>query len=101
MNNRKLNTHLSQSDIGQIQRSDQSIRRHTHKVMKYLVKDGQHLRLKPAGARCLRKGTLGRYRRFRYWRARSLQVGLARGLRFSRKLSDASVLRLLVTMALW
>jgi len=24
--------------------------------MKYLVKDGQHLRLKPAGARCLRKG---------------------------------------------
>jgi len=101
MNNRKLNTHLSQSDIGQIQRSDQSIRRHTHKVMKYLVKDGQHLRLKPAGARCLRKGTLGRYRRFRYWRARALQVGLARGLRFSRKLSDASVLRLLVTMALW
>lgn len=106
MNNRKLNTHLSQSDIGQIQRSDQSIRRHTHKVlthkvMKYLVKDGQHLRLKPAGARCLRKGTLGRYRRFRYWRARSLQVGLARGLRFSRKLSDASVLRPLVTMALW
>ncbi|UUC53575.1 hypothetical protein NOX82_27550 [Pseudomonas citronellolis] len=63
MNNCKLNTHLSESDIGQIQRSDQSIRRHTHKAMKYLVKDGQHLRLKPAGALCLRKGTLGRYRR--------------------------------------
>lgn len=49
--------------IGQIHRADQSIRPHTHKAMKYLVKDGQHLRLKPAGARCLRKGTLSRVRR--------------------------------------
>jgi hypothetical protein len=31
--------------------------------MTYLVKDDQHLRLKPAGARCLRKGTLNRVRR--------------------------------------
>ncbi|NMY52628.1 inovirus-type Gp2 protein [Pseudomonas sp. WS 5011] len=49
--------------IGHIQRDDQSIRPHTHYAMKYLVKDGQHLRLKPAGARCLRKGTLNRVRR--------------------------------------
>lgn len=38
--------------IGQIQRRDQSIRSHTHEAMKYLVKDDQHLCLKPAGARC-------------------------------------------------
>ncbi|SIQ87812.1 inovirus-type Gp2 protein [Aquipseudomonas alcaligenes] len=50
--------------IGLIQREDQSKRAHVHKAMKYLVKDDQHLRLKPAGARCLRKGNLGRvYRR--------------------------------------
>ncbi len=49
--------------IGHIQRGDQSKRPHTHKAMKYLVKDDQHLRLKPAGARCLRKGALGRHRR--------------------------------------
>jgi hypothetical protein len=49
--------------IGHIQRSDQAIRSHTHRVMKYLVKDGQHLRMKPEGARCLRKGTLCRFRR--------------------------------------
>ena len=49
--------------IGQIQRDDQSIRPHTHFAMKYLVKDDQHLRLKPVGARCLRKGTLRYIRR--------------------------------------
>ncbi|WP_216891516.1 inovirus-type Gp2 protein [Pseudomonas putida] len=49
--------------IGLIQREDQSKRAHTHYAMKYLVKDDQHLRLKPAGARCLRKGTLNRARR--------------------------------------
>ena len=49
--------------IGLIQREDQSKRAHTHYAMKYLVKDDQHLRLKPAGARCLRKGTLGYTRR--------------------------------------
>lgn len=49
--------------IGLIHRDDQSIRTHTHMVMKYLVKDDQRLRLKPAGARCLRKGTLNRVRR--------------------------------------
>jgi hypothetical protein len=49
--------------IGHIQRDDQSIRPRTHEAMTYLVKDDQHLRLKPAGARCLRKGTLNRVRR--------------------------------------
>ncbi len=49
--------------IGLIQRDDQSIRPHTHYAMKYLVKDDQHLRVKPAGARCLRKGALHRARR--------------------------------------
>jgi len=49
--------------IGLIQREDQSRRPHTHFAMKYLVKDDQHLRLKPAGARCLRKGALNRARR--------------------------------------
>ena len=49
--------------IGLIQREDQSRRPHTHFAMKYLVKDDQHLRVKPTGARCLRKGTLNRVRR--------------------------------------
>lgn len=48
--------------IGRIQRGDGSIRRHVHKVLRYLVKDGQHLRLRPEGARCLRVGQLGRSR---------------------------------------
>lgn len=46
--------------IGHIRREDQATRPHTHKAVKYLVKDTQHLRLKPAGARCLRKGNLKR-----------------------------------------
>ncbi|MBF8653220.1 inovirus-type Gp2 protein [Pseudomonas putida] len=49
--------------IGQIHREDQSKRPNTHEAMRYLVKDDQHLRLKPAGARCLRKGTFSRSRR--------------------------------------
>ncbi|NPS39805.1 YagK/YfjJ domain-containing protein [Pseudomonas aeruginosa] len=49
--------------IGQIHRDDQSKRPNTHEAMRYLVKDDQHLRFKPAGARCLRKGTLSRVRR--------------------------------------
>ncbi len=48
--------------IGHIQRGNLSIRPHIHKAMSYLVKDAQHLRLKPAGARCLRKGNLKRFR---------------------------------------
>jgi len=42
--------------IGRILRSDRVIRCHVHKVVKYLVKDAQHLRLRPGGARCLRTG---------------------------------------------
>ncbi|WP_049269374.1 inovirus-type Gp2 protein [Pseudomonas aeruginosa] len=52
--------------IGVIQREDPSKRAHVHKVMTYLVKDDQHLRLKPAGARCLRKGALRLVRQQRY-----------------------------------
>lgn len=48
--------------IGRIERSDRAIRRHVHKVVKYLVKDAQHLRLRPEGARCLRTGQLKRPR---------------------------------------
>ncbi|MCE5975296.1 inovirus-type Gp2 protein [Pseudomonas fulva] len=44
--------------IGRILRSDRVIRRHVHKAVKYLVKDAQHLRLRPDGARCLRTGQL-------------------------------------------
>lgn len=49
--------------IGRILRSDRAIRRHVHKVVRYLVKDAQHLRLRPEGARCLRAGQLERFRR--------------------------------------
>ena len=49
--------------IGRILRSDRAIRRHVHKAVKYLVKDAQHLRLRPEGARCLRTGHLKRPRR--------------------------------------
>ncbi|MDH2185315.1 inovirus Gp2 family protein [Pseudomonas sp. GD03651] len=48
--------------IGHIQRRNLSIRPHIHRAMSYLVKDAQHLRLKPVGARCLRKGNLKRFR---------------------------------------
>lgn len=42
--------------IGMIIKSDQKIRAHVHYAMCYLVKDDQHLRLKPLRARCLRIG---------------------------------------------
>lgn len=42
--------------IGVILRSDRKIRPHVHDAMRYLVKDDQHLRLRPRGAKCLRKG---------------------------------------------
>lgn len=46
--------------IGGICQSDVGIRSKVHKAMHYLAKDEdtQHLRLKPKGARCLRKGQL-------------------------------------------
>lgn len=49
--------------IGHIRREDRAIRPHTHKAMKYLVKNAQHLRLRPEGGRCLRTGLLKRLRR--------------------------------------
>lgn len=42
--------------IGVIRRNDRTIRPHVHEAMRYLVKDAQHLRLRPEGARCLRMG---------------------------------------------
>jgi len=52
--------------IGVIFRSDTRIHSKVHKAMYYLVKDEdtQHLRLKPKGARCLRKGLLRRSTRY-------------------------------------
>lgn len=35
-------------------------RRNVHYAMRYLVKNDQHLRLKRAGARCIRKGNIAR-----------------------------------------
>ena len=46
--------------IGMIFRSDQKIRTHVYYAMRYLVKDAQHLRLKPEGARSVRMGQLRR-----------------------------------------
>ncbi|MFJ9994126.1 hypothetical protein ACIQSO_25700 [Pseudomonas putida] len=46
--------------IGRILRSDRAIRRHVHKAVKYLVKDAQHLRLRPERARSLRTGQVKR-----------------------------------------
>ncbi|MCF7532060.1 YagK/YfjJ domain-containing protein [Pseudomonas petrae] len=42
--------------IGLIHRKDLHARGNVHYTMSYLVKNDQHMRLKPVGARCLRKG---------------------------------------------
>lgn len=42
--------------LGLVHRRDLNARDNVHYVMRYLVKNDQHLRLKPVGARCLRKG---------------------------------------------
>lgn len=44
--------------IGIIHRSDRVIRRNVHKAMRYLVKNAQHLRLRPEGSRGVRMGML-------------------------------------------
>ena len=44
--------------IGIIQRNDRTIRCNVHKAMRYLVKDAQHLRLRPEGSRGVRMGML-------------------------------------------
>lgn len=46
--------------LGLIYRRDLDARADVHYSMRYLVKNDQHLRLKPVGARCLRKGQAGR-----------------------------------------
>ncbi|RQJ19378.1 YagK/YfjJ domain-containing protein [Pseudomonas aeruginosa] len=42
--------------LGLIHRRDLKARANVHYAMRYLAKNDQHLRLKPVGARCLRKG---------------------------------------------
>lgn len=44
--------------IGVINRDDFRMRRGCIKAMRYLAKDSQHLRVKPADARCLRTGRI-------------------------------------------
>lgn len=46
--------------LGLIHRQDHRARGHVHYAMRYLVKNDQQLRLRPAGARCLRKGLVKR-----------------------------------------
>lgn len=46
--------------LGLIHRRDHRARGHVHYAMRYLVKNDQQLRLRPAGARCLRKGLVRR-----------------------------------------
>lgn len=48
--------------IGLIHRRDLNARANVHHAMRYLVKNDQHLRLKPEGARCLRKGLVKKVR---------------------------------------
>ena len=49
--------------IGMIFKNDQVIRAHVHYAMVYLVKDAQHLRVKPLRSKCLRVGLVGRLAR--------------------------------------
>ncbi len=48
--------HQDRQGLGLIHRRDLKARGDVHYAMRYLVKNDQHLRLKPVGARCLRKG---------------------------------------------
>lgn len=54
--NLEKDKHQDRLGIGLIHRRDLSARGSVHYAMRYLVKNDQHLRLKPVGARCLRKG---------------------------------------------
>lgn len=54
--NREKEKHRDRLGIGLIHRRNLSVRGNVHYAMRYLVKSDQHLRLKPEGARCLRKG---------------------------------------------
>lgn len=48
--------------LGLIHRRDLNARANVHYAMRYLVKNDQHLLLKPVGARCLRKGQVKKKR---------------------------------------
>jgi hypothetical protein len=54
--NRDKGRYRDRLGLGLIRRRDLCARDHVHYAMRYLVKNDQHLRLKPVGARCLRKG---------------------------------------------
>ena len=54
--NLEKDKHQDRLGIGLIHRRDLNARVNVHYAMRYLVKNDQHLRLKPVGARCLRKG---------------------------------------------
>lgn len=58
--NREKEKHQDKLGIGLIHRRDRHARCNVHYAMRYLVKNDQHLRIKPVGARCLRKGVLKR-----------------------------------------
>jgi len=59
--NREKEKYRDRQGVGLIQRRDLSARDNVHYAMRYLVKNDQHLRLKPVGARCLRKGVVKRF----------------------------------------
>lgn len=63
--NHDKNKYEDECGVGRFQRDDREVRRHVHKAVRYLVKDVQHLRLKPEGARCVRMGQLKRPRQGR------------------------------------
>lgn len=52
--------HRDRLGIGLIHRRDLKARGNVHYAMRYLVKNDQQLRLRPVGARCLRKGLVKR-----------------------------------------
>lgn len=60
-NHNKEAKHGDRLGVGMVHRDDWARRERLYTVVDYLAKDDQHLRLKPAGARCLRKGMLGRH----------------------------------------
>lgn len=62
-NHNKKVKHGDRLGVGMIHRDGWVRRENLYNVLDYLAKDDQHLRLRPVGARCLRRGTLSRPRR--------------------------------------
>ncbi|MFG8571679.1 inovirus-type Gp2 protein [Pseudomonas aeruginosa] len=58
--NLEKDKHQDRLGIGMIHRRDRHARGNVHFAMRYLVKNDQQLRLRPVGARCLRKGQVKR-----------------------------------------